>query len=402
MNLVIRSLENQDNKEQIFELCKQNNLTSAYYTTNINTWNFQYENNPLRKSWNSVLVDKDNNTIIGHMGLGPQVIRAFSSDWTAGLINNGVISDSARTKLLPFNHTKTFAITPLIDCCVNESYKDNVDITIANSIIHPLIWRTLKFRTLNVETKSTIHSNLKGLFKAYFELFGSIYKSSYKRFLALPYSIFIIVIQLIAKTISKFTSVSGSIKTGDLVVDRISTFNSEFDDLMSAFYAANPDVITCKRGIDYLNWKFTSEHFAIYTFKIKSKLVGYIILEKQVHNKIDNNFVVTDCVILDDYLYYTSAVFKRLVKGENIRISFLHFLSCNYTKKLFKQSIKQGFQFTLHPLIILGFDKKKRNVTSTFYYKINNKSDLTAEQKEAFEHPNWFITPMLFNPGYYY
>ena len=109
-----------------------------------------------------------------------------------------------------------------------------------------------------------------------------------------------------------------------------------------------------------------------------------------------------DCIILNDYLSYTSSIFKRLSKVENLRISFLHYLSCNYTHRLFKQCLKQGVLFTLNPLRILGVDKKKGHITSTLYYKINDKSKIAEEQKEYFDQTNnWFITPILFHPSYY-
>ena len=49
MKLIIRPLKREDNKEEIFELCKQNALKSAVYATNYDVWNFQYVNNPLKK-----------------------------------------------------------------------------------------------------------------------------------------------------------------------------------------------------------------------------------------------------------------------------------------------------------------------------------------------------------------
>ena len=402
MKLIIRPLKREDNKEEIFELCKQNDLKSAVYATNYDVWNFQYVNNPLKKSWNSVLVNKEDNAIYGHMGLVPQIIKLGSFDLLAGTLGNGVINASLRNKLLPFKKSKTFAITPLIDRCVNDSFNDNVDLCLVNSIIHPLIWRTLKFRTTNIEQKSTFHSSLRGLFKAYLELFRNIYKTSFIRFFALPYSIFLIIIQLITKIISKFSSVSNEIKTENLVFSRISQFTEDFNHFFNEFYDANPELITYKRDLNFLNWRFKSNHFLIYSLKVKNKLIGYIILKKQDDCKNDNNHIVLDCIILNDYLSYTSYIFKRLSKVENLRISFLHYLSCSYTHRLFKQCLKQGVLFTLNPLRILGIDKKKGHITSTLYYKINDKSKIAEEQKESFNQTNnWFITPILFHPSYY-
>jgi len=397
MDLTIRSLENRDSKEQIFELCKQNNLTSVYYATDNDVWAFQYENNPLNKSWNAVLADKENNRIYGHMGLAPQVIRAFSSDWSAGLINNGVVNSEVRNKLLPFNNKKTFAITPLIDHCVKEAFEDNVDFCIANSTIHPLIWKTLGFDAINVECKSTIHASLKGLFKAYFELFNAIYKDRVVKVFAVPYAISLVIIQIFGK-IGRLGGYSDRIKAGKLVVNRIDQFDDEFTLFFNDFYQSNPEVITCKRDVNFLNWKFRSSRFGVYTFRVEGKLIGYTILEK---NADDNSRVVLDYVILDEYLSYGSLALKKVRKLGSFRISFLHYLSCNYTQRLFKQCLKHGFPFTLNPLIILGIDKKKRHITSTLYYKFNGKSKISVEQNELFYRENWFITPILFNHGCY-
>lgn len=391
MDLFIRSLNEHDDIKQIFELCKKNNLNTPYYTTNINSWNFQYKNNPLHKSWNSVLINSKNNNIHGHIGLSPQLIRAFNKDWTVGLINNGVISTASRNKLISFNNKKTFAITPLIDNCVNQSYSDGVDLTIANTTIHPIIWKTLKFSTINIERKTTIHTNIVGLFKQYLILFNKLNKIRLLKILVTPYIIFLILIHYLSKLLV-FPPFFKNIE-----IKRITSFHSEFVIFFNDFYNKNHKIITCKRDLNFLNWKFNNDHFKIYEFRVKSKLVGFVILEKSIES-LNNLYNVTDCIVLNDYLKYTNSFFQQIKIIENTPINFIHFLSCEYSYLLFNQTLKNGFLFTTNPLRILGFDKKKRHITSTLYFKINSASEF----KNLFStnQHNWFITPILFNPGY--
>lgn len=391
MELYVRSLDVNDDIKQIFELCKQNNLNSAYYTTNFDSWNLQYVNNPINKAWNSVLINKDDNHIHGHIGLSPQLIRAYGKDWTAGLINNGVVSVFARNKLIPYNNIKTFAITPLIDNCVIESFKDKIDFTIANTTIHPLIWKNLKFKTINVERKTTIHTNFNGLLRGYHALIKKFNNNKFFKFFHLPYITFIILVQYLS-------NISFRKENKNIVVKKNDSFGYDFDILFKEFYDLNNELITCKRDIDFLNWKFRNNHFKTYEFRFNLKLIGYVILEKSNTFKQDPGYTVVDCVVLNDYLKYCYTIFKKIISIEKSTIIFIHYLSSDYTNKLFKNIKKSGFIFSTHPLRILGIDKRKRHITSTLYYRINDQSYFNKLISD--KSINWFITPILFNPGF--
>lgn len=398
MKLIVRPIEKKDNKEQIFELCKTNNLIESKYATNYNVWDFQYNSNPLKKSWNSVLVNKENNTILGHMGLIPLIIRAFSSDWLSASISNGVVSNEVRNKLLPFKKIKTFAITPLINCCVQEAFNDNVDVSFVYSTIHPLIWRTLKFNEIKVEQKTTIHSSIGQLFSIYYFSFIKKYKASSFRFLAFLYSSALIMVNLIKSSIVKFRSFSKTIKKSKLKVDKVSEFNLEFDIFMNEFYKTNSELITYKRNIGFLNWRFESDTFGKYIFRLNNKIIGYIILEK---NRTANNYSVIDCVILDKYLSHSSSMLKTLNSLEKAPITFTHYLSCNYSNQLFKESLKQGHVLNNNPFRLFIFKNKKLTTPSFMYYKINDSSIKNVNLINLFKTNNWFITPIFFNPSYH-
>lgn len=401
MDLIIRSLDDEDNKEEIFELCKNNNLITSKYATNINIWNFQYNFNPLKKSWNSVLINQKDNTILGHIGLIPNVIRAFSSDWISASTSNGVISSSVRNKLLPFNKSKTFAITPLIDTCVKQAFNDKVDISFVYSIIHPMIWRTLKYNEIKVEQKITIHSGIGHLFSLYYSFFREKNKVSPIRYLAGLYSTILIGINLIINTFGKIRSISNLLNSRKLKVEKIAEFNSEFNNFIDCFYENNSELITYKRDIDFLNWRFRSDHFSNYIFRVNNKIIGYIVLEKNDDSEVERNCKVLDCVILDEYLSYTSSIFRRLNRVEKLSITFSHYLSCNYSNKLFKECLKQGYRFVPNPFRIFNFKNKKLTPPSNMYFKINNSSKLSNEQKALSNYNNWFLTPIFFCPSYH-
>jgi hypothetical protein len=400
MDLIIRSLDSKDNKEEIFELFKKNNLIESKYATNIDIWNFQYNDNPLEKSWNSVLVNKDDGSILGHIGLIPQVIRAFSSDWGSASISNGAISSSVRNKLLPFNKSKVFAIIPLIDNCVKQAFNDKVDISFVYSSIHPMIWRTLKYSEIKVEQKTTIHSNIRHIYNAYYSFFVEKYKISSIRHLAVLYSLILIGISLVKNIPSKIFNISNLLKSRKLIVNEVDKFNSEFNIFFDCFYNDNSELITYKRNIDFLNWRFTGDHFQKYTFRVKNKIIGYIILEKNKDNLKGLNCKVLDFIVLDEYLHYTSLIFKRLNRVKKIQITFPHYLSCNYSNKLFKQCFKHGYNFTPNPLRGFKIKNKKPPVSSCLFYKINSISSLSTDQKDSFNLNNWFITPIFFTPTY--
>lgn len=401
MDLVIRPLAKEDNKEEIFDILKSNNLTASKYAVNYDIWNFQYNNNPFKKSWNSVLVNKDDNTILGHMGLIPQVIRAFASNLLSASVSNGAISSSVRNKLLPYNNSKTFAIIPLIDCCVKESFNDNVDISFVYSSIHPMIWRTLKYNEIKVEQKTTIHSTIGYLFTEYHTFFLEKNKTGSIRYFAGLYSTILILMHSVINIFGQIRSILKLLKKRKLRVDKVSEFNSEFNVFMDEFYENNPKIITYKRDVDFLNWRFTSNNFKKYIFRLDNKTVGYIILEQNGTNKLENNYKVVDFVVLDKYLSYSSMMLKRLRKTEKLSIIFTHYLSCNYSYKLYNECLNQGYRFSPNPFRLFSFNDKKYFTPSCMYFKLNNLSDLSEEQKISFSSNNWFLSPIFFTPSYH-
>jgi hypothetical protein len=401
MDLIIRSLEELDDREQIFDLCKSNNLIASKYATNSKVWNFQYNSNPLSKSWNSVLIDKEDNRIHGHMGLIPQRIRAFSLDWLSASISNGVISSSVRNKLLPFNESKTFAITPLIDNCVKEAFKDKVDISFVYSSIHPMIWRTLKYKEIKVLQTTTIHSNIGYLFSKYYSFFKVTYKTSFIRYFAFFYSSLLLILNLNISFFKKISNISNFLNIRKLELEKINEYSLEFNSFIDQFYNNNSELITYKRSIDFLNWRFTSDQFLNYVCRVDNKIIGYIVLEKNGDNAIKREYKVLDCVILDEFLSYTSSIFNKLCRKEKLIIIYNHYLSCNYSTKLFKQTLKHGYRYSPNPFSLFNLKNKKNKIASNLYFKINNSSTMSNEIKKLFNQNNWFLTPIFFTPTYH-
>ena len=398
MDLIVKKLDEECKKDEIFKLLINNNLTSSKYAINNDIWNFQYNFNPLKKSWNSILVNKNDNTIFGHIGLIPQTLRAFSLDWSSASISNGVIDSKVRNKLLPFKTSKTFAIIPLIDSCTEDAFKDQVDVSFAYSTIHPLIWRTLKFNEINYVQKTTIHSSISYLYDKYYSYFIDKFSSSFIQYFARLYSFVLTSLNVIERNFRAISSISSIIKRKKISFKQINKFDSEFNVFMDDFYKINSDIITCKRNKDFLNWRFSSNHFLKYIFRINNKIIGYVILEENDENKLLKNYKVVDCVIIDQYLIYLSSLFRSLVKNENLSITYVHYISCKYSLKLLKESSKQGYIFNINPF---KFTEKKKVTPSNMYYKINDSSIKNVNLINLFKTNNWFITPILFNPSYH-
>jgi len=396
MDLIVKKLDEECKKDEIFKLLINNNLTSSKYAINNDIWNFQYNLNPLKKSWNSILVNKNDNTIFGHIGLIPQTLRAFSSDWPSASISNGVIDSKVRNKLLPFKKSKTFAIIPLIDSCTEDAFKDKVDVSFVYSTIHPLIWRTLKFNEINVVRKTTIHSSISYLYDKYYSYFIDKYSSSFIQYFAKLYSFVLVSLNVIEQNFRAISSISSIIKRKKISFNKINKFDSEFNIFMDNFYKINSDIITCKRNKGFLNWRFSSNNFLKYIFRINNRIIGYVILEKNDENKLLKNYKVVDCVVENQYLIYLSSIFKSLVKNENLAITYVHYISCKYSHKLLKESSKQGYFFNINPF---KFTDKKKVTPSNMYYKLNTNS-MNEKNIALFDSSNWFITPISFNPSY--
>jgi len=401
MDLLIRSLRKNDNIENIFELCKQNNLIAPFYATNIDIWNFQYINNPMKKSWNSILINKEDSRIYGHIGLVPTPMKIFSVDCLAGFISNGVIAKSARNKLLPFNKIKTFAITPLIDCCSHIAFDDGVDFIFAYSTIHPMIWRSLKYNEIHVDLNKTYHSSIKCLYMDYCNNFNQKYKTRPLVLLVKPYSLFLTSLNVISNLVISLVTFMDLIKFKIKKTKKITCFDSEFDNFFTKFYQSNPDIITYKRDASFLSWRFNNNCFLKFCFEIDGVLAGYIILEKMDGGLTSNSYSVLDCIVLDEYLSYTPSLFRTLNKSEKINIIFDHYLSCDYSHKLYKKCLRQGYVFSVNPFRKFMSVKKKYEVPNNLYYKVGNDADLTEAEKNKFTKNSWFITPIIFCPKYY-
>jgi len=386
----IRPLEGSDDLAQIFELCKKNDMTTENYATNIEIWNFQYNKNPIKKSWNSIVTENEN--ILGHIGLYPLPLRGAKKKFLAGSISNGVLSKSIRNKLLPFKGKKTFSIIPLIDNCASTAFQEGADIVFAHSTIHSMIWKTLKYRKMDVTCKTTYHSGVKGLFLAYY---SSLCKKRkiFSGSLGVIYSAMLTSKSILPILINRGVHfLTRNIKS-DISIASFETFGVEFENLFNEFFDGNQDLVTYDRSIKYLNWKFSQSQFKKIMVTSHGKIIGYLVLQK-----IDgsDNFKVIDYVILNEFIKKSAFIFNFLSYIEGINISFTHFLSCGYSNLIYEALNKQGVELNLRPLSKLL--KNQKETKAPIYYKSN---DVGSNPVPSLDQYLWFISPIFFTPSYF-
>lgn len=381
-NLVTRDLNLSDNIEHILLLCKENNMQSDNYATTKQVWDFQYRKNPIHKSWNAVIASND--LILGHIGLYPLPIKAFSQTLLGGAISNGVLSKTIRNKMLPYKGRKTFAVIPLIESCCKTAFDDDVNLIFVYSSIHSMIWKALKFTPIETNVKITFHSGIRDLYRTYKGLLYKSGKLSHKG-IVVGYSTFLTFMHIISKLSNKILF---SVKKNFITINGFETFDSELDVFFTKFHKKNVELITYQRKTDYLNWKFTQNKFKKFKIHYQSELVGYIVFES---NDDDNNLKVIDFLILNEHINLINDVFDYLVNVKKMSFYFPHYLSCKYANNIFDNSRKNSVFLNLNP-----FRKKISTKTKVpLYYKINS-----SKNTYDFESQPWFITPVFFTPSY--
>jgi len=390
-NIVTRALDEMDGLQYVFDLCKENSMTTANYASSKDIWDFQYNKNPIGKSWNAVIADDD--LILGHIGLYPLPICTPSGQLLAGSISNGVLSKSIRNKMVAYKDKKTFAVVPLIDTCCNTAFGDGASIIFVHSSIHSLIWKTLKFTTIEMETTSTFHSGFKDLYLANSRLVAEKNIPFFKGVIGKLYSVALTAIDAVPKL---FNQVQYGLRKINTVTKNISSFeyfDNDIDVFFKKFHLLNKDIITYKRDKIYLNWKFSQRRFKKFKICIDNEIIGYIVLEPNNNDE----YKVVDFLVLNQYLNETGNLLDYLVYTENLAFIFPHYLSSKYAKDIHTKSNKCGISLSINPLS--KFNKEKKCSMVPLYYKLND-FNFSAEHASTFKTQSWFITPIFFTPTY--
>ncbi len=388
-NMHIRLLKKNDDLNQIFELCKQNMMIGENYATTYDIWDFQYNKNPLNKSWNSVVEHEEQ--ILGHIGLYPLPLRGPQKFFLAGSISNGVLSESIRNKLLPFKDKKTFSIIPLIDNCASSAFGDGIDIVFVHSTIHPMIWKALKYKNIDVTCKTTYHTGLKGLYQKYHNLLCKK-RVIFNGVLGIIFSAILTLTRVLPMTVTRCSHFLTKNSNRDISICKFDVFDNNFKCFFDQFNDANKTLVTYDRNIEYLNWKFSQTQFKKFKININNTLVGYLVLQK---NNETNDFDVIDYIILNKHLNETQFIFNQLSLTEGMSISFTHFLSCEYSESIYNELNKQGITLSLNPAHM--FSKKQKITKAPIYFKINNMTNSPIMLDER----SWFISPIFFTPSYF-
>jgi len=387
--LYIKPLSKSDDIRNVFELCKENKMVTSNYATSEQVWDFQYNNNPIKKSWNAVITNND--VIFGHIGLYPLPISIKSEKLLGGSISNGVLSKSVRNKMLPYKDKKTFAVIPLIDTCCNTAFDDDVDLIFVYSTIHPVIWKSLKFTAIDVESKTTFHSGIKNLYLAYYDLLlikkKAVLTGLLGKFCAATLTGLDTVPKLLNRTLFSFRNERAKSST----ITQFERFDDKIDDFFNEFHERNPNLITYQRNKDYLNWKFSQSRFLKFKFYFENAIIGYIVLES--HNE-NTTCKVVDFLILNEYMDLTKVLLEQLVHVEKISFTFPHYLSCEYATSIWKESCAHGVHLSLSK-----FFRKKISSSTPLYYKFNGRHKSNGSSIN-FEILPWFITPIFFTPTF--
>ncbi len=388
MDLSIRDLAPEDNISEIVTLCKENNLLSANYATSESAWNFQYRNNPIKKSWNAVIHDEDSNLIMGHVGLIPLPVFSFPNRYLAGSISNGVVSPLARNRLVPFNKYKTFPIISLINRCCENAFRSNVDFIFAFSSIHQMIWKALKFTNIEFSVRMTLHSTTTELFKAYKQ---NIWAGPSGIIVKVFKSIFLCSTLMLHKLGSVRCFIKYAANKRGISISNADGFDGEFCEVISTFNKDNTDIITYDRQIVFLNWRFSNRQFIKVKIYKNDTIIGYAVLEKNDAEENREMCTMVDFVVLNEYIMEIPHILYLIRSKNRISFKFQHYLSCDYSQEIYNECKKSGHAFGYS-----AFRERNSNVKRhvPFYFRVNpySQSNLGKDLKEK----KWFITPICF------
>ena len=379
------TLELKSQIDKIFNLCLENGLVGANYCTNQHVWNFLYDNNYIKKSWNSVIVDSDPLKIVGHSGLVPIEVVLNQSKFIFAVITNVVISNVYRNKLLDINGKKVLLVSALIDDCVNKAFSNDVDAIMIHSSIPSFVWSGLKFKTLDLKYCNLLSCSLIQyiciIFKK-FKFFNN-QKFLFKNYIIFYYIIFISLIKTLGKKIFYLFSVKKKYSV------RLLEGVWEIESITHQFLDENNGKVCVQRSTKYLDWLLSNNSkLLLYGFYLDNKIVGYCLLDDYHSYPLFKDAI--DLVILKNYISHLPYFINKIKYNINLTL----FLNNNYTHDIYKSMFKTNYLDTFNPL--KTFSKKYFSFYSGLYYKINSLID----EKNNFNLKNIYFTKLFFAPKY--
>lgn len=401
MQLKIKRLEKQDNVDPLFHLFKKNNLIGPNYAHLRNIWNFLYLDNPEKKNWNALIIDEKNDEIRGCFGLIPFFFRIHSEVFRAGHISGLVTDEEIRRIRLPYNNSRAFAAFPLIEEGCQNAFKEGVPLIFVFSVIPFSFWELLHFHNLSVEMKTTWHVDFNELYQQYIHEFLARIRTGWQRLFIKPYSLFITMLQIFLKKYKIYFLGINTKKYLEINIEAFKDFDESFKPLFSSFYSENPGLITYDRDLRYLNWRFNNDQYWRFKFLINGLFIGYCIILKKEQEEVNGFGEMYEFIVLKEHMRRLPQILA-LLSQRGLKFKFTHYLSCHYSKELFKECSQAGYQILFTILEIIRARAKKIVRQSSFYFRLNPNSPLMRQYAENLkDERNWFINPLFFGPRYY-
>ena len=387
MKLAVRPLENKDNIEAICAIFQEKEMLTTNYANSRDIWDFQYVNNPEKRSWSTLIYDQEDNQILGHFGVIPFPVRMGTKIIEGGCVSGLAISKKAEGKSITQNGKPVFAVYSLIEQCCKKVFEDKIDLIFNYSRIAPAFWKGLQFKQLSFVRVETWHLLPSDLYKQYVgELQQRV--NGYLKIFIRPYAFALTVVQQILKCTR---GVNQSLGLSHVAVTEFKEFDRDIEQVVEAFDRENQDVTTFDRRTDFLNWRFHSNAFSKFKFIADGRLIGYCILFGSD---------MYDFIILKSYFFRIPEILNAVAVRSTFR--FRHYLSCAYSRRVFVESAKQGYQmfFTFGEIIRNKFNKEVRE--PAFYYKTNTLSPLAGEIEQKLNmEEGWLINPLFYGPRYF-
>ena len=403
MDLTIRFLGKEDHLEQIFDLFRTNSLLGPNYASTRGVWQFQYEKNPRSKSWSTIYINQENNAILGHFGLLPFPLTIRSQRRTGAYVSSCVTAKESRKAFSPFSQTKkTFPVVSLIEQCCRAAFADSADLVFCFSIIPFSFWKMFKFHNLSLETRTVWFLSPRELYGQYVQELKSRIKNGWRKIFIKSYALSLTLLQGAWKTARKIRH-SLCVNDGAKIdLEEFHEFDQSLGDLWAKFVCDNPDLITYDREIPYLNWRFNNSSYSRYKFFIKGRLIGYCIILKHETKSRAPLHEIYEFIVLNAYLKYIPVLLTKMAAKQNAKIEFKHFLSCPYSRKMFRESARYGYQLFLRIPEVVRNKPRKAIMQPSFNFRMNRESPFIQRHEEYLKNTeNWFINPLFFVPRYY-
>lgn len=371
--------------DRIFNLCLDNGLVNANYCTNQHVWDFLYDNNYLKKSWNSVVVDSDPLKIVGHVGLVPIEVVLNLNKFNFAFITNGVISNAYRNKLLDINGKKVLLVSALIDDCVNKAFSSDVGAIMIHSSIPSYLWKGLKFKTLEITYCNLLTCSYSHYLKHIYTKFKFFNREKLVLKNCIIFS-FIIFHSLIKILYLKFNTLLTLKRNCTVAV--VYDLN-EIERVTQEFLNENKEKLCVQRSSKYFDWLLSNNsNLVLYGFYFNEEIVGYCILDDHETYPLFKDAI--DLIILKRYISHLPSFISKI----KCNINFTIFLNNNLSKSIYKSISKITYLDSFNPLKFLS--KKYFSYYSDLYFKENSSSTTNFQNNLK----KLYYTKLYFAPKY--